>query len=55
MYFSPEQYPEWISYQLTGMGAQKNVPKKQNIKLSGLTYIFVKKKFNETHKNFSVN
>ena len=24
-------YSEWISYWLTGMGAQKNVPKKQKV------------------------
>ena len=37
------------------MGAQKNNPKKQNIKLLGLTCMFVKRKFDETHKDFSIN
>ena len=45
-------YPERISYWLTGMGAQKSVPKKQNIKLFGITCLFVKRKFNE---DFSIN
>ena len=43
-----------ISYQLNSMDAQKNVNKKQIVKLLGLT-MFVKKKFNETHKYFSTN
>ena len=43
-------YPEWISYWLTSMGTQKNVPKKQKIKLLILTSLFVKRKFKETHK-----
>ena len=48
-------HPERISYQLTGMGAQKNIPKKQNVKMLGLTCMFVKKKFNEIHEDFSIN
>ena len=48
-------YPERISYWLTGMGALKNVPKKQKFELLGLTSLFVKRKFNETHKDFSIN
>ena len=37
------------------MGAQKNVPKKQKVKLLTLTCLFVKAKFKETHKDFSPN
>ena len=37
------------------MGAQKNVPKKQKVKWFTLTCLFVKRKFNETYKNFSIN
>ena len=37
------------------MGAQKNVPKKQNVKLLALTCLFGKRKFNETHNDFSIN
>ena len=36
-------------------GCQKNVPKKQKVKLLTLTCLFVKRKFNETHKDFSIN
>ena len=43
-------YPEQVSYRLTGMGAQKNVPKKQKVYLLKLTCLFVKRKFNEIHK-----
>ena len=46
----PGPYLEQISYRLTGMGAQKNAPKKQKVKLLGLTCLFIKRKFNETHK-----
>ena len=48
-------YPERISYRLTGMGAQTNVPKKQKVKFLTLTSLFVKRKFNETHKDFSIS
>ena len=48
-------YPERISYRLTGMGAQKNTPKKQQVKLLGLTCLFVKTKFNKTNKDFNIN
>ena len=48
-------YPERISYHLTGMGAQKYVPKKHKVKLLILTCLFVERKFNETHKGFSIN
>ena len=37
------------------MGAQKNIPRKQKVKLLGLTCLFVKRKFNQTHKDFSIN
>ena len=36
-------------YQLTGMGAQKNDLKKQEV------ILFLKRKFNETHKDFRIN
>ena len=39
----------------TSMDAQKNVPKKQEVRLLGLTGLLVKRKFNETHKDFSIN
>ena len=42
-------------YWLAGMGTQKNVPKKQKVKLLTVTCLFVKRKFNETHKDFSIN
>ena len=48
-------YPEQISCQSTGMGTQKNIPKKQKLKLLTLTCLFVKRKFDETHKDFSIN
>ena len=48
-------YSERISYQLTGMGTQKSVPKKQNVKLLKLTCLFLKRKINETSKDFSIN
>ena len=48
-------YPEQISYWLTSMSVQKNVPKKQKVKLLTLTCLFVKRKFKETHKDFSIN
>ena len=51
----PGPYPEQISYWLTSMGAQKNVPKKQKVKLLTLTCLFIKRKFKETHKDFSIN
>ena len=38
---STGRYPERISYRLTGMGAQKNVSKKQKVKLVGLTCLLV--------------
>ena len=34
---------------------QKNVPKKQKFKLLTLACLFLKRKFNETHKDFSIN
>ena len=37
------------------MGAQKNVPIKQKVKLLTSTCLFVKRKFNETKKVFSIN
>ena len=37
------------------MSAQKNVPKKQKVELLILTCLFVKGKFKETHKGFSIN
>ena len=37
------------------MGTKKNVPRKQKVKVLTLTCLFVKKKFNETHKDFSIN
>ena len=43
------------SFRLTGMGAKKNVPKNQKVKLLKLTCLFVKRKFNETHKDFSID
>ena len=43
------------SYRLTGMGTQKNVLKKQKVQLLILTCLFVKRKFNKTHKDFSIN
>ena len=39
------------------MGAQKNAPpqkKKKKLKLLGLTCLFVERKYNETHKDFSI-
>ena len=48
-------YPEQISYQLTNMGIQKNVPKKQKVKFLSLTCLFTKREFNGTHKDFSIN
>ena len=36
-------------------GHPKNVPKKQKVKLLRLTCLFVKRKFNETQKDFSIN
>ena len=48
-------YPEQISYWLTSMGTQKNVPNKQKVKLLVLTCLFVKSKFNKSHKYFSIN
>ena len=48
-------YPEQILYWLTSMGTQKNVPKKQKVKLLVLTCLFVKSKFNKSHKYFSIN
>ena len=51
----PGPYPEQISYRLTGMETQKNVPKKQNVKLLGFPCMFVKRKFDETYKDFSIN
>ena len=50
----PWPYPVRISYRLIGMGAQKNVPKKQKDKLLTLTCLFIKRKFKETHKDFSI-
>ena len=47
-------YPEQISDRLTSMGTQKNAPKKQKVKLLGLMCSFAKRKFNETHKDFSI-
>ena len=45
-----------ISYWLTSAGAQKNAPSSpKKAKLLTLTCLFVKRKFNETHKDFSVN
>ena len=41
-------YSERISYRLTGMGAQKNIPKKQKVRLLKLTCLFLKRKFNQT-------
>ena len=40
---------------MTSIGAQKNVPKTQKVELLGLTCLFVKRKFNKTHKDFSIN
>ena len=37
------------------MGAQKNVPQKQKIRLLKLICLFLKWKFNETNKDFSIN
>ena len=37
------------------MGTKKNVPRKQKVKVLTLICLFVKKKFNETHKDFSIN
>ena len=54
-YTYPGSYQQRILYRLTSMGAQKNNPKKQNVKLLGLTCMFVKRKFDETHKDFSIN
>ena len=48
-------YPEGISHRLTGMGAQKNAPKKQKAKLLTLTCLFIKRKFKETYKDFIIN
>ena len=48
-------YPEQISYRLTGMGALSNFPQKQKVKLLTLICLFVKVKFKETHKDFSIN
>ena len=47
--FRAGPYPEWIWYRLTGMGAQKNVPRKQKAQLFTLTCLFVKRKFKETY------
>ena len=52
IYYS-RSYPKQISYQLTR--CPKYVPKKQKVKLLTLTCLFVKRKFNETHKDFSIN
>ena len=41
--------------QLTGMGTQKNVHPPKKKKLLGLTCLFLKMKFNETQKDFSIN
>ena len=43
----PRPYPELISYRLTSMGTQKNVPKKQKIKFWKLPCLLLKKKFYE--------
>ena len=48
-------YPEQISYWFTSMGTQKNVPKKQKVKLLILPFLFLKRKFNESPKDFSTN
>ena len=34
---------------------KKNVPKKQKVKLLKLTCLYIKRKFNGTHKDFSIN
>ena len=52
---SAGSYPEIVSYRLTSMGTQKNVPKKQKVKLLKSTCLFIKRKFNETHKDFIIN
>ena len=44
-----------VSYQLTGLDPQKNFPKKQKVKLLTLTCFFLKSKFNESPKDFSIN
>ena len=48
-------YPERISYRLTGMGLKKMSPKNKKLKLLTLTCLFVKRKFNETDKDFIIN
>ena len=54
-FVNPGPYPERISYRLTGMGAEKNVPQKQKVKLLTLACLFLKRKFNESPKDFSIN
>ena len=36
-------------------GRRKKCPKKQKVKLLTLTCLFIKRKFKETHKDFSIN
>ena len=54
-YLDARPYPERISYRLTGMGTQQNIPKNQNVKLLTLICLFVKSKFNDPPKDFSIN
>lgn len=49
------QFPDWILYQLTHMGAQKNVPKRTKVKYCKLTYLLLKKKFYEIFQVLSID